>query len=254
MEIYYIVVAFLFGITFGSFFNVVGSRVPNKESIVYPPSHCTNCNHVLGWMELIPIVSFLIQGGKCKKCKQKISWFHPLYEFATGVLFALCYFIFGASLELIIALTFVSILMILIVSDYYYMIIPDEILIVGIIALIIEYFLIYGYRDTFMALGSGIASFAIMYLIKLFGDWMFQKESMGGGDIKLLFLIGMVIGFPLSIVNIFLASAIALPISIMILYRNKTNIIPFGPFLSIAAMILFFSQIDMKLLIEFLVH
>lgn len=254
MEVYYTVVAFLFGTIFGSFFNVVGSRLPNNESIVHPPSHCTNCNHVLGWIELIPIVSFLIQGGKCKKCKQKISWFHPLYELATGVLFALCYSIFGVHLELIIALTFVSILMILIVSDYYYMIIPDEIIIIGIVALAVEYFCIYGYKDTLMALGSGIASFAIMYLIKLFGDWMFKKESMGGGDIKLLFLIGMVLGFPLSIVNIFFASFIALPISIMILYRNKTNIIPFGPFLSIAAIILFLSQIDMDLLLKILVH
>lgn len=254
MEVYYTVITFLFGTIFGSFFNVVGSRLPNHESIVHPPSHCTNCNHVLGWAELIPIVSFLIQGGKCKKCKQKISWFHPLYELATGVLFALCYSIFGAHLELIIALTFVSILMILIVSDYYYMIIPDEVILFGAVAIAVEYLCIYGYMDTLIALGSGIASFTIMYLIKLFGDWMFKKESMGGGDIKLLFLIGMVLGFPLSIVNIFFASFIALPISIMILYRNKTNIIPFGPFLSIAAIVLFLSQIDMELLLKILVH
>lgn len=254
MEIYYTVVAFLFGTIFGSFFNVVGSRLPNEESIVHPPSHCTNCNHVLGWSELIPILSFLIQGGKCKKCKQKISWFHPLYELATGILFALCYVIFGASLQLIIAFTFVSILMILLVSDYYYMILPDEVIIFGIVALAIETFLIYGYQHLVIMLGEGVLSFGLMYLIKMFGDWMFKKESMGGGDIKLLFLIGMILGFPMSIVNIFLASFIALPISLIILYRNKTNIIPFGPFLSIAAIILFLSQIDLGLLLEILVH
>lgn len=252
MEVYYTVIAFIFGTIFGSFFNVVGSRLPNDESIVHPPSHCTNCNHVLRWIELIPIISFLIQGGKCKKCKQKISWFHPLYELATGILFALCYSIFGSNIELVIALTFVSMLMILIVSDYYYMIIPDEIIIVGIISLTLEFLWIHGYRYTLIALGSGVASFILMYLIKLFGDWMFKKESMGGGDIKLLFLIGMVLGFPLSVINVFLASFIALPISIAILYRNKTNIIPFGPFLSIAAIVLFLSQVDIKMLIDIL--
>ena len=252
MEIYYTTVFFIFGTIFGSFFNVVGSRLPNGESIVNPPSHCTNCNHRLGPLELIPILSFLIQGGKCKNCKQKISWFHPLYELVTGILFGLCYYIFGFQWKLILALTFISVLMILIVSDYYYMIIPDQVLITGIVLIGLEILGIYGFKTFVESLGNGVIAFAIMYLIKRFGDYLFKKESMGGGDIKLLFLFGMVLGVPVSIISIFLASFIALPISLILLYRNGTNIIPFGPFLSVAAMILFLSQLDIDLILKIL--
>lgn len=254
MELYYTTVLFIFGTIFGSFFNVVGSRLPNGESIVTPPSHCTNCNHRLTWKELIPIVSFLLQGGKCVKCKQKISWFHPLYELATGILFALSYQTFGFSIELMIALTFVSTLMILIVSDYYYMIIPDSILMTGIVLLMVEIFIASGWKDLLFSVIDGFIAFVIMYFIKLFGDFLFKKESMGGGDIKLLFLFGLILGAPVAILSIFLSSFIALPISLLILYRNKTNIIPFGPFLSISAMILFFLQIDFSTITNLLLQ
>lgn len=252
MELYYSIVFFIFGTIFGSFFHVVGTRLPNGESIVSPPSHCTNCNHRLKPIELIPIFSFLIQGGKCKICKQKLSWFYPIYEILTGILFGLCYHAFGLSLELLFALTFVSILMILIISDYYYMILPDSVMITGIILLGIEIFIIHGGESFLRAIGSGIGTFLIMYLIKLFGDFLFKKESMGGGDIKLLFLFGMVLGIPMSVISIFLASFLALPIALIILYKEKTNIIPFGPFLSISAMLLFLSRIDIDLVIKIL--
>lgn len=251
MEIYYTTVFFIFGTIFGSFFNVVGSRLPKGESIISPPSHCTECDHRLSALELIPIVSFLIQGGKCRRCQKKISWFHPIYEFMSGILFALCYHIFGLSLELILALTFISVLLILIVSDYYYLVIPDPILIIGVILLGIEIAIIHSPQYLFNALISGVMAFAIMYAIKKFGDFIFKKESMGGGDIKLLFLFGMVLGLPLSIISIFLASFIALPISLIILYKKGTNIIPFGPFLSISAIIIYLSQIDINTFLNF---
>ena len=99
----------------GSFYNVVGDRLPNNKSIISPPSHCENCNHKLGGLELIPIFSFLLQGGKCKNCKIKLSIVYPLYEVVVGIAFAVCYMVFGISLELLYALTFVSILLIIIV-------------------------------------------------------------------------------------------------------------------------------------------
>lgn len=254
MELYFIIVFFIFGTIFGSFFNVVGSRLPNGESIINPPSHCTNCGHQLAWYELIPIFSFLIQKARCRNCKVKLSWFHPVYEFATGVLFSLSYYIFGFSIELAIALTFISVLMILIVSDYYYMIIPDQVLIVGCILLAIEIAIGSGFKSLIIALLNGAFSFIIMYIIKLVGDFLFKKESMGGGDIKLLFLFGMVLGFPISVISIFLASFIALPVSLIIMYRNDTHIIPFGPFLSLSAMILFLSQIDFDLILKIILN
>lgn len=250
MEIYYTVIFFIFGTIFGSFYNVVGSRLPNGESIAFPPSHCTNCNHVLKFYELIPLVSFLIQGAKCRNCKTHLSWSYFLYECMTGILFALCYISFGFTVDLFLALTFVSACAIIIVSDIEYYVIPDEIIVVASTLIGLELFVVYDIQTVLLHIVSGICAFIMMYLVKRFGDFLFKEESMGGGDIKLLFLVGLVIGFRMSVVTIFLASMIGLPISLIILYIKKTNIIPFGPFLSVAAMILFLFHIDFETLIH----
>ena len=136
MQIYYIIVTFIFGTVLGSFYNVVGYRLPKGESLVSPPSHCTNCGHRLTPIELIPILSYLIQGRKCKNCKQKISAFYAIFEFLTGLLFVISYLIFGFSIDFVIAITFISMLLIVIISDYQTMIIPDEVLIFSTILLI----------------------------------------------------------------------------------------------------------------------
>lgn len=252
MEAYITILFFIFGTIFGSFYNVVGSRLPNGESIVKPRSHCTNCNHELQFYELIPLLSFLIQGAKCRVCKAKLSWSYFFYEFATGLLFAFSYLSFGFSWELLLSLTFMSALMIVIISDIEYFIIPDEVIVISSIMIVIELFLIYDLRTALLHIVSGACAFIIMYLVKCFGDFLFKKESMGGGDIKLLFVIGLVIGFKMSIITIFLASIIGLPISVLILWIKKTNIIPFGPFLSIAAMILFLLHIDFPAVLRFI--
>lgn len=252
MDFYYIIVLFIFGTIFGSFYNVVGTRLAKEESIVFPPSHCENCGHRLKFYELIPIFSFLIQGGKCRVCKTKLSIKYLLYEVFTGLLFSLCYISFGFNLQLLLALTFVSILMIVIISDFDSYIIPDEVLIVGFIMLFIEFIFIYSFKTALLHLVSGICSFILMYGLKLFGDFLFKKESMGGGDIKLLFLIGYVIGFRMSIISIFLSSFIGLPISIYIFYKNKNHVIPYGPFLSLATLIIFLCQISFADIIKFL--
>lgn len=254
MEIYYTVVLFLFGIVLGSFYNVVGYRLPKGESIVSPPSHCPNCGHRLGARELIPVFSYLFLGGKCKNCKQGISLFYPIFELTTGLLFSLSYLIFGFSIDLAIALTFVSTLLIIIISDYQTMIIPDEILIVSVVMLSIEIFLKSGWNQLGIALLNGVAAFLIMFLLKKFGDFLFKQESMGGGDIKLMFLFGLVLGYEMTIIAIFIASFIGLPISLIILYKKKDHIIPFGPFLAVGAMILFFLKIDFNSLLSFLTH
>lgn len=255
MEVYYAIIFFIFGTIFGSFYNVVGYRLPLNQSIIMPPSHCPNCGHVLKAYELIPIFSWLLLGRKCSKCKQKISWFYPVFEFMTGLLFMISFLIFGFSLKLLLVLTMISLLLIVIISDYQTLTIPDEIIIFGIISLSIEIFLLNGLGDTFNLLNgfkglfsaylNGLLSFGIMLLLKLFGDFAFKKESMGGGDIKLMFLIGMVLGFKESIVVIFLSAFIALPISIIILITKKDHVLPFGPFLSIATMILLLSQFNL---------
>lgn len=252
MELYITILFFIFGTIFGSFYNVVGSRLPNGESIVKPGSHCDKCGHDLRFYELIPLLSFLVQGGKCRSCKAKLSWSYFFYELATGLLFAFSYLSFGFSWELILSLTFMSALMIVIISDIEYFIIPDEVVIVSSILILIEFFFLYDLKTVFLHLLSGMSAFIVMYLVKCLGDFLFKRESMGGGDIKLLFVIGLVIGFKMSIITIFLASIIGLPVSVLILWVKKTNIIPFGPFLSIAAMILFLLHIDFPAVLRFI--
>ncbi len=245
MEIYYCVVMFILGSVLGSFYNVVGYRIPKGESIVFPSSHCTNCGHKLKAYELIPIFSFLFLGGKCSKCKQKISWFYTIFETLTGILFLLCYIIFKNNVfDLIISLTFVSMIIIIFISDYHYLIIPDSVLIIFSILLLIELSLKNGITNIYVPILNGILSFVCMYIIKLIGDFLFKKESMGGGDIKLLFVIGMVLGFPEALFSIFIGSLVGLPIAFIILMKNKDHVIPFGPLLGIGAIVMLLTQFN----------
>lgn len=243
---------FMIGTIFGSFYYVVAYRIPKGESIVYPASHCPNCNHRLGSLELIPIFSFLLQGGKCKNCKQKISIFYPLFEIACGLLFGLSFLSYGFTPELIIVLTFISMIMIIMLSDYYYMIIPDEILIFFIISLCIEMIIIHGLNYLLMHILYGIISFIIMYSLKLLGDFLFKKESMGGGDIKLLFIFGLMFGWQMSIVSIFLAAIIGLPISLILLRKSDDHVLPFGPYLGLSALIIVLCQINFDMVLQLL--
>ena len=250
MDIYYAVVAFIMGSVLGSFYNVVGYRLPKGESIAFPSSHCTNCGHKLRIYELIPIFSFLFLGRKCSKCKQKISWFYTIFEFLTGILFVISYLIFKENIfELLIAITFVSMIIIIFVSDYHYLIISDSVLIFFSIILLIELILKNGIVNVYIPLLTGLASFFTMWIIKLLGDFLFKKESMGGGDIKLMFVIGMVLGYPEALFSIFVGSLVGLPIALIILLKKKDHVIPFGPLLGIGSLVMLFTQFNV---LEFL--
>lgn len=244
MDIYYGVVIFIFGLILGSFYTVVGERLPEGKSIVNPPSHCPNCNHRLGILELIPVFSFLFLGGKCKNCRSKIPVLSTIIEVLTAILFLIAYIRFGISIKLFIALIFISMLVIVIVSDIRYMVICDEVLIIGNILIFILLIINIGFKASMMSLIYGIASLLIMLSIKTLGDIIFKKESMGGGDIKLMFTFGLVLGIPSSVASIFIASFIGLPISLIMMKKNSSHELPFGPYLSIAAIILLLSGID----------
>lgn len=254
MELYYSIMLFVFGAIFGSFYNVVGDRLPNNESIVKPRSHCPKCGHVLTPLELIPILSYIFQGGKCKNCKCKIPFIHPLFETFCGITFLLTYKVFGFTGDFVIAITFISMLLIIIVSDINYLIIPDEVLIIGGILLVIETIIFKGFDVLLVQLLSGVIAFAVMLFIKIAGDYIFRKESMGGGDIKLMFFFGFTLGWEMAILTIFIGSLIGLPISLIIMFKNKTNIIPFGPFLSLGAMVILLTQFNMDSLLKLLIR
>lgn len=243
---------FVIGTIFGSFYNVVGYRVPKGESLLYPPSHCTKCMHRLGPLELIPILSFLFLGGKCKNCKDKISWFYPTFEFFSGLLFMLSFISYGLSLECLISIVFISMLLIIIISDYQTMTIPDSILIIFSVLIIIIKFFISGINGVGVSILNAVGSFVFMFLLKLLGDFLFNKESMGGGDIKLLAVFGLMFGLPMSIVSVFLAAIIGLPISIIFIKKSKSHEIPFGPFLAISAIIIVLFKIDINSILNLL--
>lgn len=254
MELYYLIVFFVFGLIFGSFYNVVGYRLPNNMSLISPPSHCPKCDHKLTPLELIPVFSYVFQGGKCKNCKSKIAIFYPIFELFTGIVFALIYKIFGISFETFIALVFASMLLIIMISDILYMIIPNELLIFcGIIILILK-LVSGGFNILVPTLIDMFIPFVALLLIKLIGDVVFKRESMGGGDIKLMLIFGMVLGWEISLFTIVLASFVALPVTLIIsaINKSKNHELPFGPYLSLAALICLLTKLDISTILHFI--
>jgi leader peptidase (prepilin peptidase) / N-methyltransferase len=244
MTIVYVTCFFVLGLILGSFYNVIGFRLPQKKSIIKPRSSCPKCSHILKWYELIPVLSFIIQKGKCRNCGNRISLFYPFTELITGILFAASYFVFGLSGNLVISLLIISFLAIVIVSDLNYMIIPDEITVVFSLLLIMTKLILGGISLLLSSLLSGIIMFLAMYLIMLLGNFLFKKESLGGGDIKLMFFIGLTLNPLLSILAIFIGSLIALIPAIYLQVKKNEKMVPFGPFLLIGNLFVFLTKID----------
>jgi len=255
LKLFYTIVVFIFGLIFGSFFNVVGWRLPLGLSIVRPSgSFCPKCKHKLKWYENIPVLSWLIQGGKCRNCKKPIPKFYIIIETLTGILFALSYWIFGFSFGFVVAILVSSFFVIVIVSDSNFLVIPDEVTLFFSILVIIMRLIINGYNNAILYFGYGLGSFVIMYLLMLLGNFMFKKESLGGGDIKLMFFIGCCLGPWMSLFTIFLSSFIALPLSLILYFKSKDNVIPYGPFLLIATLIIVLFKMDVNTVLHFVMN
>lgn len=237
LEMAYTIFIFLFGLVFGSFYNVVGLRVPQKESIVHPPSHCPKCQRRLTVLDLVPVLSYVFLGGKCRSCGNKISWFYPFIELMTGVLFAFAYWQLGWGIELIVAFFFISLLVIIVVSDLAYMLIPDKVLIFFLPLLAIGRVL-SPLTPWWDSLVGAVVGFGILYIIAVLSN-----GGMGGGDIKLFFLIGLVLGTIDTLLTLFLAAVIGMIVGITVLSKNKQGRktpIPFGPSIALAAVIVYF--------------
>ena len=250
MEILYLILFFILGLVFGSFFNVLASRIPRNESIIFPASHCEKCGHKLKWYELIPVVSYIIQ--KCKNCKTKLSLLYPFSEVALGLMYAVSYYSFGFNYELLIAIILSSVMVLVTVSDLTYMMIPDRFIFIPVILVLLIKLIFMGVKVFLLSLFSGFICFVIMYLIMKFGEFIFKKECLGGADVKLMILSGVVLEPFLSLLVIILASFIALPVSLLLLFRHKENVIPFGPFLVIGILIIFFLKLDTMSIVNFL--
>jgi leader peptidase (prepilin peptidase)/N-methyltransferase len=252
VEAYYAVLFFVFGTIFGSFYNVVGYRLPKKKSLIKPSSHCPKCNLKLSPLELIPILSYIFLLGKCKNCKKKIPIFYPLIELSTGILFLVSYLLFGFTPELIISLVFVSAAVIIIVSDIIYMIIPDEIIVIASVLILFVRLVFSTVIDIPLIFIDALFPFLILYLIKLLGDFIFKKESMGWGDLKLMILFGLAIGWNGAIFSIFVGTFLAFPISLYFFFKKKEHMLAFGPYLCIAALLILFFNINFDYTIKLL--
>jgi len=241
---------FLFGLIIGSFLNCVIYRLEQKQSFWQGRSFCPYCKHTLKWQDLIPVFSFLFLRGKCRYCDKKISLQYPLVEIATGVLFLSIFnfqfLIFNkfpiSNFQTLFWLIISSFLIIIFVYDLKHFIIPDKVIYPAIIiALIFNFqFLIFNQFSIFNSLilsALGAAGFFLFIVLVSRGKWM------GVGDIKLAFLMGLLLGFPYILVALFFSFLIGAVIGIgLILAKRKTmkSEVPFGPFLVMGTFIALF--------------
>jgi leader peptidase (prepilin peptidase)/N-methyltransferase len=266
-EIFTYILSFIFGTVIGSFLNVCIYRLPKEESIVYPGSHCTSCNEPISFYNNIPILSYLFLMGKCSKCNSKISLRYPLVEILTGLLFLATVWSFGLSIETLFYLIFISALIPITFIDLEHMIIPNVItypgIIVGILYNALKTDWDYGLElinnfslgmQSFFSLLSEVPILdsifgvilggGILLLIAYVYEAVKKRQGMGMGDVKLLAMIGAFFGWEGVLFVIFLGSILGSVIGISIIIAKRGDLkyaLPFGPFLSIAAVIYIFT-------------
>ncbi len=239
-------IIFIFGLIVGSFLNVCIYRMPRDKSIVYPPSSCPNCEKPIKFYDNIPIVSYFFLRGKCRQCGSKISIRYPLVELLTAVLFLMLYRKVGLSFELFVGVIFVALLVVISFIDLDFQIIPDILsiggLVVGVLLAIVRPVFLYlypkfGFLDALygVLIGGGVL-FVIAYGYQL----ITKREGMGGGDVKLLAMIGSFCGIKGVIFSLMAGSLLGTVVGIPLMLikgQGTKYAIPFGPFLSIGALV-----------------
>jgi len=236
---------FLFGLVIGSFLNCVIYRLEEEKSFLKGRSFCPSCKHILSWADLVPVLSFIFLGGKCRYCNKKISWQYPLVELVTGTLFLLIFLKFGGwNLEPFYYLLISSLLIIVFVFDLKHYIIPDGVIYTAIVISLLynlaySFFLISNPQSLIQPLLAAFVAAGFFLLIVLIskGQWM------GVGDIKLAFLMGLFLGWPNILVALFLAFFIGAVVGIGLIILKKKGLkseVPFGPFLTIGTFLALF--------------
>jgi leader peptidase (prepilin peptidase)/N-methyltransferase len=240
-----ILLVFIFGLVIGSFLNCAIYRIYKEESFVSGHSYCPHCKHDLGARDLVPLFSFAFLKGRCRYCKAPISWQYPLVELATGLLFVFSYLVFSPDyLATIFWWIIFSLFIVIFVFDYKYCLIPDEATYSAIVlsSLWIAFSYFSGAVSEMQVLSSFLA--ALGSALFFFLLWFFSKgRAMGFGDVKLAFLLGLLMGFPKAIVGIFLSFLLGAIIGLILIGMRKKGMkseIPFGPFLIAGTLIAVF--------------
>jgi leader peptidase (prepilin peptidase)/N-methyltransferase len=244
IETFYSTICVLLGAIVGSFLNVVIIRVPQGASIVFPGSHCPGCRTKLHWYDNIPIVSFIVLRGKCRSCKMQISRQYPLVELTMAIMAYSLFSRFSFSLLFGIYFILCAALLAIILIDFYHQIIPDVISLPGI--LLGFAFSFINPATTWQSSAIGILlGGGILYAIAASYYLFTKREGMGGGDIKLLAMIGAFLGWQSLPFVIFGSSLLGSVVGIGAMLKQKKGgktVIPYGPFLSIAAIIYLYYQ------------
>lgn len=234
-----LVVGFLFGMVVGSFLNVCIYRIPAGGSIVRPRSRCGSCGALIKWYQNVPVFSFLALRGRCAACGEAISWRYPLVETLTGALFSLLIFRFGPQPFVPVLMLFAAVLVVITFIDLDHQIIPDVISLPGILAGFVCSFLVpwVSWTDSLLGILVGGGS---LYLVASGYSLLAKKEGMGGGDIKLLAMIGAFLGWKAVLPIVFFASIFGTLVGVPVMLVQKADgklAIPFGPFLSVGALV-----------------
>ncbi len=226
------------GLAIGSFLNVCIYRLPRRESLMYPGSHCPVCNRSLAWFENLPLSSWLVLRGRCRTCRTPIPVQYPLVEAITAAVFVGAYFIYGWTPLLAARLLFACAMIVLFVIDLQHRILPNAITLPGIvIGFILSFFLPPGWRSSLVGL---LAGGGVLFAI---GESYYRLrgyEGLGMGDVKMLAMIGAFLGWPLMLVTLVLASFAGSAVGVGLLVSRRGDMkaaLPFGTFLAVGALV-----------------
>lgn len=241
-EIYIVIFAFL-GLAVGSFLNVVIYRIPKDENIAFPASHCTSCKKPLKWWHNIPLISYIILGGRCYYCKKKISFQYPLVELLSTIIFVLSYIKVGNFTDGLIVASVFDTLLALSVIDFRYKAVPDSL---NLLALTLAIFS----SNIFISFTNALLFAGGFTLLRFYVSFAIKKEALGEADIMIAATIGAMLGVKLALFAIFLSAIIALP-AFLIAGRRDFQL-PFIPFLAIALFLTYMFDGYFSKLIEWL--
>jgi leader peptidase (prepilin peptidase)/N-methyltransferase len=246
MNVFFDILFAVAGAVVGSFLNVLICRIPEGQSIVFPSSNCPKCRHPIRFYDNIPIISYLILRGKCRDCHEKISLRYPLVEAMTAAFSLLLFWKFGISMQYLFSFIFVAALIVITFIDFDHQIIPDVISLPGIPFFCIGAIFFMGLTVWESLLGILIGG-GCLFTIAFGYEVITKREGMGGGDIKLLAMLGAFLGWKSLFFILFVSSLLGavIGISLMVLKgENMKYAVPFGPFLSVAAIAYLFVGLD----------
>ncbi len=233
----------LLGLCFGSFLNVCILRLANEDkkqrSLFHPPSTCPRCGRRIEWRDNIPIVSWFLLRGKCRACGQPISKQYPIIEAAVALLWIAAMLAYGPSVRFLAAATLGTILLGIAITDARHYLIPDEYNWTGLV-IGLGLSLTGGVSGFVQAVLGACTGFLLLFLVGLVGGWVFKEEAMGGGDIKMMAMVGTFVGWKGVLLTVFAGALFGSLVYVpLLLLRKRKRHVPFGVFLAMGATIVF---------------